>query len=223
MDLKNQLEKVKKDIPSNVTLVAVSKTQAAGNILQVYQFGHKIFGENKVQELTQKASILPADIQWHFIGHLQSNKVRNLLPYVTLIHSVDSFKLLQVINYESLKINKITDCLLQFFIASETTKYGLDLSEAHAILISEIYKELKNVRIRGVMGMATFTDNTEQIRREFKELTSIFTKIKQGYFIDKEYFNEISMGMSDDYNIAIEEGSTIVRIGTAIFGSRIVP
>ena len=220
MNLPERLNTIKNSIPQGVTLIAVSKTQSVDSILQAYGCGQKIFGENKAQELVFKAEQLPGDIQWHFIGHLQSNKVKMLLPYTALIHSVDSKKLLQIINSESLKINKITNCLLQFFIAREETKFGLDLEEAMEILSSAEFPKMKHIRICGVMGMATYTSNQAQIRAEFKQLYSIFTQIKQIYFADNDYFNEISMGMTDDYQTAMEEGSTMVRIGTAIFGER---
>lgn len=209
-----------KEIPENIKLIAVSKTKPIETILEAYQSGHKIYGENKVQELASKYESLPKDIEWHMIGHMQSNKVKYIAPFVSLIHGVDSFKLLKVINKEGEKNNRIIDCLLQFHIAREETKFGLDLIEANDILTSNEYSKLKNVNIRGVMGMATFTENENAIRSEFKELVYIFNQLKSSFFKDKDDFNEISMGMSGDYKIAIEEGATMVRIGSLLFGAR---
>jgi len=208
------------EIPSNVKLIAVSKTKPIETIWEAYKAGHKIFGENKVQELTDKYEVLPKDIEWHMIGHLQSNKVKYIAPFVNLIHGVDSFKLLEFIDKEAKKNHRIIDCLLQFHIASEETKFGLDLKEAESMLSSEEYKNLKHINIIGVMGMASFVDDEKQIRSEFKELVYIFNELKRGYFADKKDFKEISMGMSGDYKIAIEEGATIVRIGSLLFGER---
>jgi len=208
------------EIPQHVKLVAVSKTKSAETILEAYNGGHKIFGENKVQELSDKYEILPKDIEWHMIGHLQSNKVKYIAPFVSLIHGIDSFKLLEVIDKEGKKNNRIINCLLQFHIASEETKFGLGLKEAESILSSEAFKQLKHINIKGVMGMASFVDDEKQIRSEFRELVYIFNELKRGYFADKKDFKEISMGMSGDYKIAIEEGATIVRIGSLLFGER---
>ena len=208
------------EIPQHVKLVAVSKTKSAETILEAYHGGHKIFGENKVQELNDKYEILPKDIEWHMIGHMQSNKVKYIAPFVSLIHGIDSFKLLEVIDKEGKKNNRIINCLLQFHIASEETKFGLDLKEAESILNSEAFKQLKHINIKGVMGMASFVDDEKQIRSEFRELVYIFNELKRGYFADKKDFKEISMGMSGDYKIAIEEGATIVRIGSLLFGER---
>jgi pyridoxal phosphate enzyme (YggS family) len=177
-----------------------------------------MFGENKTQEMTEKYQLLPQDIQWHFIGRLQTNKVKYIVPYVSMIHSVDSRKLLHEINRLSEKNNRIVDCLLQFYIAKEDTKTGFSLSDAEEMLSSEIFQTYKNIRICGVMGMATFTDEKDIIRSEFKMLKTYFQILKSKYFASKEEFKEISMGMTDDYPIAIEEGSTMVRIGSAIFG-----
>lgn len=220
MGIKENLELYKSNIPEEVKLVAVSKTKPVSDILEVYNLEHKIFGENKVQELTNKQPQLPEDIEWHFIGHLQSNKVKYIAAFVQLIHSVDSLKLLKEINKQAIKNNRIIDCLLQFHIATESTKFGLDYEEASEILKSEPYTSMENIHITGVMGMATFTDEEMVIRQEFKLLKSIFDKLKEEFFTDYPAFKEISMGMSDDYKIAVEEGSTIVRIGSAIFGSR---
>ncbi|MGC9352398.1 MAG: YggS family pyridoxal phosphate-dependent enzyme [Mariniphaga sp.] len=220
MDIEKNIAEIKKSLPDGVKLVAVSKTRSPEIILQAYGAGHKIFGENKAQELIQKQEVLPKDIEWHFIGHLQTNKARYLVPFVSMIHGIDSFKLLKTVNKEAKKNNRIIPCLLQFHIAEESTKFGLSEEEAYEILDSEEYKTLKNISIAGVMGMATFTDDKLQVRNEFRFLKKIFDKLKKEYFPRKKGFKEISMGMSDDYPIAVEEGSTIVRIGSKIFGAR---
>ncbi|HAF28906.1 MAG TPA: YggS family pyridoxal phosphate-dependent enzyme [Bacteroidales bacterium] len=207
------------EIPSNVKLIAVSKTKSVETILEAYQSGHRIFGENKVQELVDKYHALPKDIEWHMIGHVQSNKVKYIAPFVSLIHGVDSFKLLQVINKEGEKKKRKINCLLQFHIAKEETKFGLDLVEANEFLSSEEFENLKNVCICGVMGMATYTEDLDLIRSEFKELVYIFNQLKNTYLPNSD-FTEISMGMSGDYKIAIEEGATMVRIGSLLFGAR---
>jgi PLP dependent protein len=209
-----------KNLPAHVKLVAVSKTKSEEEILEIYHAGHRLFGENKVQELLPKYEDLPKDIEWHLIGHLQSNKVKYIAPFIGMIHSVDSLKLLKTINKEALKNDRTIKCLLQFHIAEEETKFGLDMEEAAEILSSEEFKELKNIEICGVMGMATFTDDLEKVRREFKNLKSVFGLLKKTFFADQSNFSEISMGMSDDYQVAIKEGSTIIRVGSAIFGSR---
>ena len=208
-----------KEIPSNVKLIAVSKTKPIEIIEEAYQSGHRIYGENKVQELAAKFEVLPKDIEWHMIGHMQSNKVKYIAPFVSLIHGVDSFKLLKVINKEGERNNRKIDCLLQFHIAKEETKFGLDLNEAIEFLKSEEFKNLNHINICGVMGMATYTENNDTIRSEFKELVHIFNQLKNTYFSNNE-FKEISMGMSGDYKIAIEEGATMVRIGSLLFGAR---
>lgn len=208
-------------LPDKVLLIAVSKTQPIEAIEEAYHSGQRDFGENKVQEMLPKYEQLKhLDINWHLIGHLQTNKVKYIVPFVKLIHSVDSLKLLQEINKQSLKHNKITDCLLQFHIAEEDTKFGLDYSEAVQILNSEEYKAMQSVRICGVMGMATFTEDMEQVRREFRSLKQIFDNLKENFFKTNSGFKEISMGMSGDWQIAVEEGSTMLRIGTSIFGER---
>lgn len=208
-----------KKIPENVTLVAVSKTKSVEDILAVYNLGQRVFGENKVQEVCDKQHLLPADIQWHVIGHLQTNKVKYIAPFVSMIHAVDSLKLLAEINKQALKNNRIIDCLLQFHVAEEDTKFGLNKEEAKELLASASYKEMKNVHIRGVMGMATFTDDTAIIRKEFQTLVSYFSYLKSTYFSDQNTFDTRSMGMSGDFEIAIEEGSNMVRIGSLIFGT----
>ena len=202
------------------TLVAVSKTKPVADILNLYQSGQRIFGENKVQELVSKYEVLPKDIQWHLIGHLQKNKVKYIAPFISMIHSVDSLELLQVMNKEASKNNRNIKVLLQFHIATEETKFGLNQLEAIEILSTLKSHPLNNVTICGVMGMASFTDDTNLIRLEFKFLREIFTALKSGFFKEDTFFKEISMGMSGDCKIAIEEGSTMVRIGSAIFGTR---
>ncbi|MBP6235525.1 MAG: YggS family pyridoxal phosphate-dependent enzyme [Saprospiraceae bacterium] len=204
----------------SVTLVAVSKTKPAEDIMKLYQSGQRIFGENKVQEMVSKYEVLPNDIQWHQIGHLQKNKVKYIAPFVAMIHAVDSFELLEVINKEAVKNIRTIDVLLQFHIATEETKFGLHKDEAVQLLTALEKEPLLNVRICGVMGMASFTEDTNLIRSEFRSLKEIFTSLKSRFFMENPFFNEISMGMSGDYKIAIEEGSTMVRIGSAIFGER---
>lgn len=214
-------EKILQDLsPTGARLVAVSKTKPNEAILELYEKGQLDFGENRVQELLPKYEELPKDIRWHLIGHLQTNKVKYVVPFVHLIHSVDSYKVLKEINKESGKIDRVTNCLLQFKIAEEDTKYGLEWEEAVAMLQDPAYREMKYIRIRGVMGMATFTDDEGQVRREFRQLKRIFDRLKEQFFADREDFQEISMGMSDDYPIALEEGSTMVRIGSLLFGAR---
>lgn len=220
MDIEKNIAEIKQTLPEGVKLVAVSKKKSPEIIMQAYNSGHKIFGENKAQELIQKQEELPKDIDWHFIGHLQTNKAKYLTPFVSMIHGIDSLKILKTVNKEAQKSNRIIPCLLQFHIAEESTKFGLSEEEAHEILDSPEYKTLRNISIVGVMGMATFTDDEEQVRNEFRFLKKIFDKLKKEYFPRKKGFKEISMGMSDDYAIAVEEGSTIVRIGSNIFGSR---
>lgn len=216
----NQYYKIKNELPKYTKLIAVSKTKPVEDILTLYQEGQRVFGENRALEMRDKQEILPKDIEWHFIGHLQTNKIKYIAPFVHLIHSVDSFELLQEIDKQAQKHNRVIPCLIQFYIADEVTKFGFDLNEAEQMLDSEHFKELKHVKIVGVMGMGTFTDNREQTRLEFHHLTDIFKTLKEKYFSNDADFREISMGMTDDYQIAIEEGSTMVRIGSAIFGSR---
>ncbi len=205
---------------TSVELIAVSKTKSIEEILEAYQAGQRVFGENQVQELVEKQEQLPKDIQWHLIGHLQSNKVKYIASFIHLIHSVDSFKLLQEINKQALKNNRVIDCLLQVYIADEETKFGLGYDELIELLRSEELVELKNIRIVGLMGIATNTDKERQIKEEFKELVVLFDGIKQSFFRKDDYFKEKSIGMSSDYKIAIECGSTMVRIGSTIFGNR---
>lgn len=219
-DIARNIITLREEIPANVRIVAVSKLKSADDILKAYNAGQKIFGENRVQELFKKYNSLPRDIEWHFIGHLQSNKVRQIASFVNMIHSVDTFRLLQVIDREAAKAGRIIDCLLQFYIATEETKYGFSLSEVLEMLESEDFQKLKNIRICGVMGMASFIDDDDQIRREFMYLSECFRRLKDEFFSGDDAFKELSMGMSGDYKIALEEGSTIVRLGSTIFGSR---
>ena len=218
--IKENLEKIRATLPKSVALVAVSKTKPVGDLQEAYDAGQRIFGENHALEMRDKYEVLPKDIQWHFIGHLQTNKIKYIIPFVTLIHSIDSANLLEAVNKEAAKHDRIVDCLLQFHIAQEETKFGLDLDEARQLLDSEAFKQMQSVRICGVMGMATFTDDMDEVRKEFKHLKEIFETLKAEYFADQSQFKEISMGMSDDYPIAVEEGATLVRVGSKIFGAR---
>ena len=218
--IRENLAKIKATIPDGVTLVAVSKTKPNSDIQEAYDAGQRTFGENYPQEMRDKHEALPKDIQWHFIGHLQTNKIKYIIPFVTLIHSIDTANLLEAVNKEAKKHDRVVDCLLQFHIALEETKFGLDLEEARQLLESDAFKQMENIRICGVMGMGTFTDNMEEVRKEFKHLKTIFETLKQDYFDGQTQFKEISMGMSDDYPIAIEEGATMIRVGSKIFGAR---
>lgn len=218
--LADRLIDLRTKIPADVQLIAVSKTKPASLIQEVYQAGQRAFGENKVQEMADKYEQLPKDIQWHLIGHLQTNKVKYIAPFVHLIHAVDSLKLLQEIDKQAAKNNRIIPCLLQFHIANEDTKFGLDFSEAEEILQSREFIEMHHVQIVGLMGMASFTDNEEQVRDEFRNLNNYFQIIKSHYFKFNPDFKHLSMGMSGDYELAIEEGSTMIRIGSTLFGSR---
>jgi pyridoxal phosphate enzyme (YggS family) len=218
--IKEALENVRSEIPEGVELVAVSKTKPISLIQEAYDHGQRIFGENRVQELAEKYEQLPKDIRWHAIGHLQTNKVKYIASFVSMIHAVDSMKLLKEINKEAKKNNRVIECLLQFHIAEEDSKFGLRFEEARDLLESEEFIDLQNVSIVGLMGMATFTDDTEQVREEFRILENYFQIIKSHFFKFNHGFKHISMGMSGDYTIAIEEGSTMVRVGSAIFGSR---
>lgn len=220
MSIAENINLIKANLPANVRLVAVSKTKPAKLLMEAYQFGQRAFGENKVQEIVWKQEELPKDIEWHFIGHLQTNKVKYIAPFVYLIHGVDSFKLLKTIDTEAKKVNRIIPCLLQFYIAEEETKFGFSMDEAVEMLKSVELKSMKNVSISGVMGMATYTEDEKQIGKEFAHLKTIFDQLKSGFFAEVPEFKEISMGMSGDYPIAIEKGSTMVRIGSTIFGER---
>ncbi len=212
--LKNELN------PIDVQLIAVSKTKPNADLLSAYQAGQRVFGENMVQELVQKHEDLPKDIQWHLIGHLQSNKVKYIAPFISLIHSVDSLKLLAEIDKQAAKNNRVIDCLLQIHIADEDTKFGLDFDEAIELLRTPEYENMQHIRIVGLMGIATNTENTNKISEEFYELRTFFKGLKDSFFRKNESFKELSMGMSSDYKIAIEQGSTMVRMGSTIFGER---
>ncbi len=216
MNITANLQQIKASIPEHVTLVAVSKTKPNEAILEAYQAGQRIFGENKVQELTEKYESLPKDIEWHMIGHLQSNKVKYIAPFVSLIHGVDSFKLLKEINKRAAQNERIINCLLQIHIAEEDTKFGFNEKEVIELIKSEAFQHLKNIKVVGLMGMATFTENENQIRKEFKTLKNLFDKFQ----ISNHQFQILSIGMSGDYQIAIEEGSTMIRVGSSIFGER---
>lgn len=220
MSIKENLQKAKESLPEKVTLVAVSKTKPIEAIKEAYDAGQRIFGENKVQEMCEKYDILPRDIQWHMIGHLQRNKVKYIAPFVSLIHGVDSLKLLQEINKQASNNNRTIECLLQLKIAEEETKFGLSKEEAINLLNSEAFRELHHIKVSGVMGMATFTDDVNQVRNEFKRLKTIFEDLNQLPSMGNKRLKIISMGMSGDYTVAIEEGSTMVRIGSSIFGAR---
>lgn len=219
MSIAQNLRSILTTIPESVTLVAVSKTKPIADLMQAYDAGQRIFGENKIQEMAEKWEAMPKDIQWHMIGHVQTNKVKFMAPFVSLIHGVDSLKLLQEINKQALKSNRVINCLLQMYIAKEETKFGLDEAELNEILASNEFQLLKNIRVVGLMGMATFTDNNYQIKNEFTYLKSIFEKTKK---LQTENFqlDIISMGMSGDYQLAMDCGSTMVRIGSSIFGGR---
>ncbi len=216
MSIAKNLLAIKNQIPEKVTLVAVSKTKPIEIIQEAYDFGQRIFGENKIQEMTQKWETMPKDIEWHMIGHVQRNKVKYMAEFVSLIHGVDSFKLLKEINKQALKHNRVIDCLLQIHIAEEQTKFGLNKTELDEIIDSEVFTTLENIKIVGLMGMATYTNNEDQIRKEFGQLKSIFDAVIKKINTIKI----LSMGMSGDYQIAIEEGSTMIRIGSSIFGAR---
>lgn len=221
MSIADNISAIKKEIgTTGVKLIAVSKTKPLESIMEAYETGQRIFGENTVQELVEKQEKLPKDIEWHLIGHLQTNKVKYITPFINMIHSVDSMKLLKEINKQALKYQRVIDCLIQLEIADEDTKYGMDLSEAIELLRSAEYQELKNIRICGVMGIATLSDNPKITQEEFYELTTFFKGLKDTFFRNNSSFREISMGMSGDYKLAIEQGSTMIRLGSTIFGNR---
>lgn len=221
MSITDNIKRLKSEMDiANVTLVAVSKTKPVSDLQEAYDAGQHVFGENQVQELVEKYEALPKDIEWHLVGHLQTNKVKYIAPFIGLIHSVDSLKLLQEINKQAEKHNRIIDCLLQVYIADEETKYGLGFDEVIELLRSDEFAELKNVRIRGLMGIATNTDSEKQIKEEFYELDTFFDGITQSFFRKEDTFDTLSMGMSSDYKLAIEMGSTMVRLGSTIFGAR---
>jgi hypothetical protein len=216
MPIADNLLSIKNSIPEHITLVAVSKTKPVSEIMEAYTAGQRIFGENKIQEMTEKYEEMPKDIQWHMIGHVQRNKVKYMAPFVSLIHGVDSLKLLKEINKQAKKNNRKISCLLQVHIAKEDTKFGFDEAELLDLVKSPEFSELAHIQIEGLMGMATFTDNNDQVRKEFQNLNSIFEKLK----LNIDTMDVLSMGMSGDYKIAIEEGSTMIRVGSSIFGAR---
>ena len=215
MNIKQNIEKVKQTLPENVELVAISKTKSNEAIMEAYNAGQRIFGENRTEELEEKYKDLPEDIQWHMVGHLQRRKVRDIAPFVSMIHSVDTPRLLREINNRAKQNDRVIDCLLQMKIAEEDTKYGMDIAQIKEILESEDYSQYENVRVRGLMAMATFTDDKEQLDREFKTIQNLYNELK-----DEQNFDVLSIGMSGDYPIAVENGSTMVRVGSAIFGER---
>jgi len=221
MSVPETIHRLKTELPTDTRLVAVSKFHPKEAILEAYEAGQRIFGESRVQELCEKQPVCPKDIEWHFIGHLQTNKIRQIVPFVALIHGVDSLKLLKEINKEGEKISRVIPCLLQIHIAQEETKFGFSFDECRDFLASGELKSLKFISLHGLMGMATLTENPTQIKAEFKSLKNFFDELKKNYLMDEPNFNDLSMGMSDDYEMAIEEGSTMVRIGSAIFGSRV--
>ncbi|HMG92125.1 MAG TPA: YggS family pyridoxal phosphate-dependent enzyme [Chryseolinea sp.] len=220
MNIKNNLNNLRQNLPSGCRLIAVSKTKPVEKIMEAYQEGHRLFGENKAQELVPKYEVLPKDIEWHMIGHLQSNKVKHIASFISMIHSVDSVKLLEEINKQALRATRWIDCLLQVHIAEEESKFGFSAEEVIQFIQSDGPSSLKNVKVSGLMGMATLTEDNDQIRKEFKGLKRLFEKIKSSALPDNIEMKELSMGMSGDYNIAIEEGSTMIRVGSAIFGER---
>jgi PLP dependent protein len=220
MDIISNIQSVKARLPAATKLIAISKTVSENNIMVAYHTGQRAFGENKVQELVRKYEALPRDIEWHLVGHLQSNKVKYIAPFVHLIHSVDSLGLLQEIDKQAQKHNRIIPCLLQVYIAQEDTKFGFDERELRSMLQLPVVKSLRNIVVAGLMGMASNTNNKEQIRAEFKQLKQLFEQFKAETFAQNPHFTEISMGMSSDYEIAAAEGSTMVRVGSIIFGER---
>ncbi|APU11934.1 YggS family pyridoxal phosphate-dependent enzyme [Cellulophaga lytica] len=219
MSIKQSLLEIKNSLPETVTLVAVSKTKPVSDLEEAYAAGQRIFGENKIQEMTQKWEVMPKDIQWHMIGHVQTNKVKYMAEYVSLIHGVDSLKLLKEINKQAKKHNRVINCLLQMHIAEESTKFGLDLEELNSLVSSDVFKTLENIKVVGLMGMATFTDNQNQVKKEFGTLKEVFSSLQSTKSTNLDV-KILSMGMSGDYKIAIDQGSTMVRIGSSIFGSR---
>lgn len=220
MSIKSNILSILQELPEQTRLVAVSKFHSNESIMEAYEAGQRIFGESKVQEMTPKYEALPKDIEWHFIGHLQTNKIKYITPYVTLIHGIDSYKLLQEVNKQAEKAGRIISCLLQIHVAKEETKFGFTFDECRDMLGSGDWKSLANMQISGLMTMATNTDSVEQIQQEFRSLHTFFREIKQSYFSGEESFKELSMGMSDDYGLAIKEGSTLIRVGSRIFGER---
>jgi pyridoxal phosphate enzyme (YggS family) len=219
-DIETNIFLLKQHLPLSVKLVAVSKTKPVSHIMEAYNSGQRCFGENRVQELLNKKDLLPVDIEWHLIGHLQSNKVKYIVPFISMIQSVDSFRLIKHIDLEAEKVNRVVDCLLQIHIATEETKFGFSMEELAEMVESQEFMSMTHVRICGVMGIATFTSDNHMVRKEFSYLMDCFNTLKNRYFNGRPHFKEISMGMSGDYEIALKEGSTIVRIGSHIFGER---
>ncbi|MFC2098372.1 YggS family pyridoxal phosphate-dependent enzyme [Bacteroidota bacterium] len=220
MSISDNLLKLRSEIPDEVSIVAVSKRKSVEDILEAYNEGQRVFGENRVQELIEKQPRLPGDIQWHMVGHLQTNKVKYLAGFTEMIHSADSLKLLQAISREASKAGRTISCLLQIHIASEESKFGFSKEEVLDLTEDPDFQSLTNIRIAGVMGMATFTEDMDRVRSEFRYLRGVFEDLKEKYFTEDQGFLEISMGMSGDYKVAIEEGSTMIRLGTVIFGPR---
>ncbi len=220
MSVAEQITRLQEELPEGVNLLAISKYQPIEAIQEAYDAGQRMFGENHIQEMAAKAAALPKDIQWHFTGHVQTNKIKYMAPFVSLVHAVDSFRLLREIDKHAAKHNRRIDCLLQIHIAQEDTKYGLTVDECRQLLANEPWRELEHVRITGLMAMGSNTDDMEQVRREFRQMKSLFDELKEKYFANAPSFCQLSEGMTDDYPIAIEEGSTIVRIGSMIFGER---
>jgi pyridoxal phosphate enzyme (YggS family) len=220
MNISGNIKKIKSELPQHVKLIAVSKTKTVEEIMQAYISGHRIFGENKVQEILKKHELMPKDIDWHFIGHLQRNKVKQIIPFISLIHSVDSFRLLEKINEEAKRIGIKVNCLFQIHIAEEETKFGFSEEELVQLLPSNEYKSLQNIIICGLMGMASYTENSDQIKKEFSIIRTLFDVLKRNYLFNNKDFKELSIGMSGDYQIAVQQGSTMVRIGSSIFGDR---
>ena len=220
MTIKEEIAKITAELPSGVKLIAVSKFHPAEAVMEAYEAGQRLFGENKVQEMVAKQEVLPKDLEWHFIGHLQTNKVKYIAPFVAMIHSIDSLHLLTEVNRQAEKVGRVINVLLQIHIAHEETKFGMTFDECRALLNEGTWKQLNHVQICGQMGMATFTDNMEQVDGEFAGLQAFFEELKGNWFADDTAFKELSMGMTDDYPIAIRHGSTFVRIGTLIFGER---
>ena len=221
MSIAEQILRLKHELPDGVELLAISKYQPADAIQEAYDAGQRMFGENHIQEMAAKAAILPSDIEWHFTGHVQTNKIKYMAPFVSLIHAVDSFRLLREIDKHAARNNRIIDCLLQIHIAQEDTKYGLTMDECRQLLANEPWRELQHVRIVGLMAMGSNTDDTAQVRQEFHQIKLLFEELKSCYFSNIPSFCQISEGMTDDYPIAIAEGSTIIRIGSMIFGERL--
>lgn len=220
MHIAEQISRLHQELPEGVSLLAISKYQPIEALQEAYDAGQRMFGENHIQEMAAKAAALPKDIEWHFTGHVQTNKIKYMAPFVSLIHAVDSFRLLREINKHAAKHERRIDCLLQIHIAQEETKYGLTVDECRQLLANEPWRELQHIRITGLMAMGSNTDDLEKVRNEFRQIKQLFDELKSTYFADEPSFSQLSEGMTDDYPIAIEEGSTIVRIGSMIFGER---